>query len=80
LDAAVGDSPRPELVARFFPDGVVFPGFVPLASFPEAFAVRRGDMDFVNFLNSWITARTDNRWLGDRRTYWFKTKDWSRNL
>ncbi len=80
LDAAAADSPRPEIVARLFPSSVVFPPVPPLAAFPAAFAVRRGDMDFVNFLNSWITARTENRWLEDRRTYWFKTMDWSKDL
>jgi polar amino acid transport system substrate-binding protein len=37
-------------------------------------------MDFVNFLNSWIAARTVNGWLEGRRSYWFKTTDWGRDL
>jgi polar amino acid transport system substrate-binding protein len=80
LDAAVADSPRPEIVAKLFPSSVVFPSLPPLITLPAAFAVRRGDMDFVNFLNSWIAARTDNRWLDERRTYWFKTMDWEKDL
>jgi polar amino acid transport system substrate-binding protein len=80
LDAAAADSPRPEIVSKLFPASVVFPPVPPLATFPAAFAVRRGDMDFVNFLNSWVTARTENRWLEDRRTYWFKTMDWGKDL
>jgi polar amino acid transport system substrate-binding protein len=80
LDAAAADAPRPEIVAQLFPSKVVFPPVPPLASFPAGFAVRRGDMDFVNFLNSWITARTDNHWLEERRNYWFKTTEWEKNL
>jgi polar amino acid transport system substrate-binding protein len=80
LDAAVADSPRPEIVAKLFSSDVVFPPLQPLATFPAAFAVRRGDMEFVNFLNSWIAARTANHWLEERRTYWFKTMDWGKTL
>jgi polar amino acid transport system substrate-binding protein len=80
IDAAAADNPRPELVAKFFPDKVSVPAGVKLATFPSAFAVRRGDMGFVNFLNSWIYSRTANNWLEDRRTYWFKTTNWSTRL
>jgi polar amino acid transport system substrate-binding protein len=80
IDAAAADSPRPEIVAKFFPDKVSVPPGVKLATFPSAFAVRRGDMGFVNFLNSWIYSRTANDWLENRRTYWFKTTGWSKNL
>jgi polar amino acid transport system substrate-binding protein len=80
IDAAAADYPRPEIVAKFFPDKVSVPSGVKLATFPSAFAVRRGDMGFVNFLNSWIYSRKANDWLEDRRTYWFKTTDWSTRL
>ena len=80
IDAAAADYPRPEIVAKFFPQSVSVPQGVKLATFPSAFAVRRGDLGFVNFLNSWIYARTANDWLEERRTYWFKTTDWSNRL
>lgn len=69
-----------ELVAKHYPDRVTAPLVGHLASFPSAFAVRRGDMDLVNFLNSWIYARTVNHWLGHRRQYWFKNTEWSKDL
>ena len=80
LDAAVADAPRPELVAKLFSSDVFVPPLKPLANFPAAFAVQRGDMDFVNYLNSWIAARSDNGWLQGRRDYWFHTMDWGKNL
>jgi polar amino acid transport system substrate-binding protein len=80
IDAAAADYPRPEIVAKFFPDKVSVPAGVKLTTFPSAFAVRRGDMGFINFLNSWIYSRTANNWLEERRTYWFKTTDWSSKL
>jgi hypothetical protein len=50
------------------------------ATFPAAFAVRRGDMDFINYLNSWIETRTVNKWLERRRNYWFASMDWADRL
>jgi polar amino acid transport system substrate-binding protein len=80
IAGAVADSPRPEIIAKLFPDKVDIPSAKVLATFPAAFAVRRGDMDFVNFLNSWIEARTVNKWLENRRNYWFNSSDWEKRL
>jgi polar amino acid transport system substrate-binding protein len=80
IDAAAADNPRPEFVAKLFPQSVSVPAGVKLATFPSAFAVRQGDMGFVNFLNSWIYSRTANNWLEQKRTYWFKTTDWQSQL
>lgn len=78
--AAVADSPRPQIVAKFFPEKVSVPAMKPLATFPAAFAARRGDMDFINYLNTWIEARTINKWLERRRNYWFNSTDWADRL
>ena len=78
--AAVADSPRPQIVAKLFPEKVDVPSSKALATFPAAFAVRRGDMDFINYLNSWIEARTVNKWLERRRNYWFASMDWADRL
>ena len=80
LAAAVADSPRLDILGKLYPDAVEVPGVAPLGTFPAAFAVRRGDMDFVNFLNSWIAARSADRWIETRRRYWFKTTEWAANL
>lgn len=72
LSAAIADSPRPEVIAKLFPGIVATPLDKPLTTFPTAFAVRRGDSDFVNYLNSWIQERTVNGWLESRRKFWFK--------
>jgi polar amino acid transport system substrate-binding protein len=80
LAAAVADSPRLEILAKLYPDAVAVPTVAALGTFPAAFAVRRGDMDFVNYLNSWIAARKADKWINTRRKYWFKTTDWAANL
>ncbi|MGF7183504.1 transporter substrate-binding domain-containing protein [Tunturiibacter psychrotolerans] len=80
LAAAVADSPRLEILGKLYPDAIAVPDVAPLGTFPAAFAVRRGDMDFVNYLNSWIAARKADKWISTRRKYWFKTTDWAANL
>jgi polar amino acid transport system substrate-binding protein len=80
LEAAVADSPRPEIVAKLYPTNVTCLCDTPLAAYPAAFAVRRGNLEFVNFLNSWIEAHTVDKWLEERRGYWFKTTDWAKDL
>ncbi|MBB5317931.1 transporter substrate-binding domain-containing protein [Tunturibacter empetritectus] len=80
LAAAVADSPRLDILAKLYPDAVTVPSVAPLGTFPAAFAVRRGDMDFVNYLNSWIAARNADQWIETRRKYWFKSTDWAGNL
>jgi polar amino acid transport system substrate-binding protein len=80
LDAAVADSPRPDIVAQLFPDKVKCLCDIALSTYPAAFAVPRGDVEFVNFLNAWIASRTSNHWLERKRAYWFKSTDWQTKL
>jgi polar amino acid transport system substrate-binding protein len=80
IDAAAADYPRPEIVAKLYSKSVAAPPTIKLATFPSAFAVRRGDPDFIDYLNSWTVSRTANQWLEERRTYWFNTLDWSKKL
>jgi hypothetical protein len=80
LGAAVADNPRGEIVAKLFPSNVACVGETRLATYPAAFAVRRGNLEFINFLNSWIGAHTADKWLEERRNYWFKNTDWLKDL
>jgi len=38
--------------------------------------VRKGDPDFLNFLDGWIRMVTDEGWLTERHNYWFRTDKW----
>ena len=49
----------------------------PFASEVGAMAIRKGDLDTLNFFNSWITANEADGWLGQRRQYWFETREWA---
>ena len=55
--------------------------FLPLAGKtftqePIGFAIRKGDGDFLNFLNNWIRVKNADGWLQGRYDYWFTTQDW----
>ena len=47
---------------------------------PIGFAVRKGDPDFINFLNNWIIVTAAEGWLEERHDYWFKSLDWETRL
>ncbi len=62
-------------------DKEVFQPFAePFSTHAEAFGVRRGDADFLNYLNTWILHNTQNGWLAQRHQYWFDTIDWADQL
>ena len=76
LHAFVRSEPGPKFLALKHPKEVDVPVSRPLLSTREAFAVRRGDNDFINFLNAWIVAREADAWLTSTRKYWFDSLDW----
>ncbi|MEJ2470840.1 MAG: transporter substrate-binding domain-containing protein [Desulfuromonadales bacterium] len=75
--AMVSSQPFPEFQALKYPDKL----FLPLegktfTQEPIGFAIRKGDVDFLNFLNNWIRVRTADGWLQERFAYWFTTREW----
>ncbi len=79
VHAYVRSEPAPHFLALRHPNEVDVPLSEPLLQTREAFAVRRGDNDFINFLNAWIAARTADGWLSDTRKYWFESLRWQDN-
>ena len=59
------------------PETLHLPFDEPFASGVMGFGVRKGDLDTLNFLNSWIATRQANGWLAQRRQYWFETREWA---
>lgn len=80
VHAYVAASPLPRFVALEHPDTVDVPLSKPLLVYKAGFAVRKGDPDFVNFLNSWIIAREADTWLPTTHKYWFESLRWRRDL
>ena len=59
------------------PETLYLPSEEPFASESLAIAVRKGDLDTLNFFNSWIEVNTASGWLEQRRQYWFETREWA---
>ncbi|HWR04070.1 MAG TPA: transporter substrate-binding domain-containing protein [Humidesulfovibrio sp.] len=74
--AVVASDPFPAFQALKYPDKLVLPLAEPFTKEPIAFAVRKGDPDFVNFLDGWIRMANDEGWLTERHNYWFRTDKW----
>ena len=43
----------------------------------EAFALRKGDPDALNFFSNWILVHRSNGWLEERHKYWFGGRPWA---
>ena len=74
--AVLSSYPKPVEWATANPDHIFLPTTGNLSQGDEAFGLRKGDPDALNFFSNWIQVNTTNRWLADRHHYWFKTRDW----
>jgi len=76
--AMVSSQPFPEFQSLKYPDRL----FLPLdgktfTAEPIGFAIRKGDVDFLNYLNNWIRVKNAEGWLQERYDFWFTTQDWT---
>jgi polar amino acid transport system substrate-binding protein len=62
------------------PETLSLPSEEPFASEVGAVAVRKGDLDTLNFFNTWIEANKASGWLDQRSHYWFQTREWEDQL
>jgi polar amino acid transport system substrate-binding protein len=76
VKAAVLAEPRSGIALRLAPDKLVAPLAEPARRRTEAFAVRRGDLEFLAYLNTWVDAHRNDGWLEERRRHWFLDLGW----
>ena len=76
VQAMVASAPLPEQTVAKYPDTLYLPLDETFTKEPIGFAVRKGDPDFLNFLNNWILVKDYQGWLKARYEYWFRTMDW----
>ncbi len=72
--------PITTFIALDHPDTVDEPLSKPLLETKEAFAVRKGDPDFVYFLNAWIISHNADTWLRSVHEYWFEGIEWRKDV
>ncbi len=78
--AVVGSAPTPAFQAIKNPDRLFLPLKANFTQEPIGFAMRKGDVDTLNFFNNWITYVAAEGWLKERKTYWFETKEWESRI
>lgn len=75
--AMVAAQPFPEFQTLKYAERLYLPlGGKTFAREPIGFAIRKGDGDFLNFLNNWVRLRHADDWLQQRYDYWFTTDQW----
>jgi len=75
--ATMASEPTPSSEARRYPDVLYVPFDTAFSATGEAFGLRKGDPDALNYFNNWINRYTLNGWLKQRNDYWFRGDDWS---
>ena len=75
-DAVLVPTFAPEVIVRAAPDRLALPFAKPLSSASAAIGVRKGDPDFLNFLESWLAVQRDEGWLDERTAYWADPTNW----
>ena len=76
-DATLGYEPNPSSWLLDYPEQIYLPFDDLLNAGSEAFALRKGDPDALNFFNNWIALRWQDGFLQERNDYWFRTRDWA---
>ncbi|MEZ5862345.1 MAG: transporter substrate-binding domain-containing protein, partial [Geminicoccaceae bacterium] len=79
-DATIASEPSPSRYALEYPDQLYIPIDDLFSVTAEAFALRKGDPDALNFFNNWIAINWRNGFLEERHNYWFRTQDWADQL
>jgi polar amino acid transport system substrate-binding protein len=80
IQAMVSSTPKTGYLLSRHDKELFQPFTEPLAVYAEGFGIRKGDSDFLNFLNTWIRVNTQNEWLPERHHYWFDTIEWADQL
>ncbi len=78
--AFVSSKPTPASLAAKHPGKLFLPIKDTFTKEPIGFALRKGDVDTLNFFNNWIRIVEAEGWLQERRDYWFGGRDWDNLL
>jgi len=72
----VASVPQPKFLSLSHPSKVDSPLTKPLVSYKVGMGVSKGEQEWLNFLNSWITARQADKWLSTTHKYWYDSLRW----
>lgn len=66
----------PQALLQAAPGKLYLPRATPLASTAAALAVRKGDPDFLRFIDTWLGLQRDSGWLEQRLLFWSDSANW----
>jgi len=78
--AFIASKPTPAFLAAKYPKRLFLPLKGTFTNEPIGFAIRKGDIDTLNFFNNWIRVVQAEGFLAARDDYWFGTRDWENQL
>lgn len=78
--AMVASAPLPAFQVIEHPDRLYLPVEGTFTREPIGFAIRKSDMDTLNYLNNWILVVGSEGWLAERKHYWFETREWESRI
>ena len=76
VHAVVASNPLPFTLAAEYGDQLYLPLTEDFTKEPISFAVRKGDLDYLNWLDNWVRVNMSKGWLQNRYHYWFFTNEW----
>ena len=79
VHAWLASMPQPEFLRLQHPGVVDLPLGKPVQSYMAGFGIKKGEQDWLNFLNAWVTARQADKWLSVTHKYWFQTLKWHKD-
>ena len=74
--AALAPAMVPQALLQAAPGKLYLPRATALASTSAAMAVRKGDPDFLRFLDTWLGLQRDSGWLEERLLFWSNSANW----
>jgi len=74
--ALVASNPLPFTLAKEYQDKIYLPLKEEFTKEPISFAVRKGDLDYLNWLNNWVLVNMSSGWLQNHYQYWFFSNEW----
>ena len=76
VHAMVASDPLPAYQVIKNPDKLFLPIKGTFTKEPNGFAIRKSDVDTLNYFDNWIRVVEAEGWLKERKEYWFGTRDW----
>ena len=78
--AMISSAPKPRFWMSKHPTKLFMPTEENLTTGDEAFGLRKGDPDALNFFSNWIVVNTSNGWIKERHDFWFTNQNWADQL